>query len=76
MAHGDCPDDDALRLAWEAFCDRLRAAGANAFKDYNPANGPQRADAFRFLTQNLGQAKKRQKTLTPRAQGVKVRAKI
>ncbi len=56
MAHGDCPDDDALRLAWEAFCDRLRAAGTNAFKDYNPANGPQRADAFRFLTQNLGQA--------------------
>jgi len=56
MAQGDCPDDDALRQAWDAFCDTLRSAGTKAFKDYNPANGPQRADAFRFLTQNLGQA--------------------
>ncbi|WP_334181818.1 DUF1214 domain-containing protein [Novosphingobium sp.] len=28
----------------------------SAFKDANPANPLQRADAFRFLTQNLGQA--------------------
>lgn len=56
MAFGDCPDDEKLRAAWSAFCDRLRAAGERAFKDYNPANPLQRADAFRFLTQNLGQA--------------------
>ena len=56
MALGDCPDDDALRDAWDRFCEQLRGAGEQAFKDYNPSNGPQRADAFRFLTQNLGQA--------------------
>ncbi len=56
MAFGNCPDDEALRESWSQFCDRLRAAGELAFKDYNPANPSQRADAFRFLTQNLGQA--------------------
>ncbi len=56
MAFGDSPDDKALREAWSEFCDRLKAAGDKAFKDYNPANPLQRADAFRFLTQNLGQA--------------------
>ncbi|WP_159977426.1 MULTISPECIES: hypothetical protein [unclassified Novosphingobium] len=56
MAYGDSPDDGALRQAWERFCDDLKAAGMNAFKDANPANPLQRADAFRFLTQNLGQA--------------------
>ena len=56
MAYGDGPDDEALRAAWGRFCDRLRAAGDLAFKDHNPASGLHRADAFRFLTQNLGQA--------------------
>ncbi len=56
MAFGDCPDDAALRDAWNHFCDQLRDAGNKAFKDHNPANALQRADAFRFLTQNLGQA--------------------
>jgi hypothetical protein len=56
MAFGDCPDDDALAQAWNEFCAKLQAAGERAFKDHNPANGPQRADAFRFLTQNMGQA--------------------
>lgn len=56
MARGDYPDDDALQDAWDRFCKQLRSAGEQVFKDYNPANGPQRADAFRFLTQNLGQA--------------------
>ncbi|MCE7795461.1 DUF1214 domain-containing protein [Sphingobium sufflavum] len=56
MAFGDCPDDQPLRDAWGQFCDRLRAAGDRAFKDLNPADPMQRADAFRFLTQNLGQA--------------------
>ena len=56
MACGDGPDDEALRAAWWAFCDRLRAAGELAFKDANPASPLHRADAFRFLTQNLGQA--------------------
>lgn len=56
MAFGDDPDDEALRTAWHAVCDQLRAAGDLAFKDHNPAVALHRADAFRFLTQNLGQA--------------------
>ncbi len=56
MAFGDGADDAALDGAWNEFCDRLRAAGRQAFKDFNATSGPQRADAFRFLTQNLGQA--------------------
>ncbi|HEX7852751.1 MAG TPA: hypothetical protein VF503_03560 [Sphingobium sp.] len=56
MAYGDCPDDAALKQAWGQFCDRLKAAGEKAFKETSPADPLQRADAFRFLTQNLGQA--------------------
>lgn len=56
MAFGDGPDDAELNAAWSEFCDRLKAAGERVFKDYNPASGTHRADAFRFLTQNLGQA--------------------
>src|SRR5689334_1925668 len=56
MAFGDGGSDEALRDAWHAFCDRLREAGDLAFKDRSPASDVQRADAFRFLTQNLGQA--------------------
>ncbi|TGD72682.1 DUF1214 domain-containing protein [Mangrovimicrobium sediminis] len=56
MAFGDDPSDQGLREGWRAFCRQLEAAGEQAFKDYNPANPLQRADAFRFLTQNLGQA--------------------
>lgn len=56
MAYGDGPDDAPLREAWEQFCDRLKLAGLSAFKDANPSAPLQRADAFRFLTQNLGQA--------------------
>jgi hypothetical protein len=56
MAFGDGPDDAVLHAAWAAFCDRLKAAGERVFKDDNPASGLARADAFRFLTQNLGQA--------------------
>ncbi|HUD28612.1 MAG TPA: DUF1214 domain-containing protein [Novosphingobium sp.] len=56
MAYGDGPDDALLHATWEQFCDNLKTAGASAFKDANPANPLQRADAFRFLTQNLSQA--------------------
>jgi hypothetical protein len=56
MAFGDCGDDEALRAAWRTFCERLQAAGDQVFKDFNPPTPLQRADAFRFLTQNLGQA--------------------
>lgn len=56
MAFGDNEYDDQLRAAWHRFCDRLREAGDLAFKDTSPANPLQRADAFRYLTQNLGQA--------------------
>lgn len=33
---GDGPDDAALRTAWHAFCDQLRAAGDLSFKDQTP----------------------------------------
>ena len=56
MPYGDGPADAALSAAWEGFCDQLKQAGQSAFKAANPANPLQRADAFRFLTQNLGQA--------------------
>ncbi len=56
MALGDGVDDAALNAAWAQFCDRLKAAGERVFKDENAATGLQRADGFRFLTQNLGQA--------------------
>ena len=56
MAYGDGPDDAALKTAWDTFCEQLKHAGMSAFKDASPANPLQRADAFRFLTQNLGQA--------------------
>jgi hypothetical protein len=53
---GDGPADQALAAAWTRFCDALRTAGEQAFKPANPADPLLRADAFRFLTQNLGQA--------------------
>jgi hypothetical protein len=56
MAFGDSPDDEALRNAWREFCSRLQEAGDRVFKDVNPPTPLLRADAFRFLTQNLGQA--------------------
>ena len=56
MMFGDGPDDAELHHAWTAFCDRLEEAGAQIFKDHNPASGPHRVDGLRFLTQNLGQA--------------------
>jgi len=56
MAFGDGPADDELRAAWHRLCESLRAAGDLAFKEANPADPILRADAFRFLTQNLGQA--------------------
>ena len=56
MAFGDSPHDDALRKSWHEFCERLKVAGDLVFKDYNPRNALQRADGFRYLTQNLSQA--------------------
>ncbi len=56
MAFGDDASDKPLQEAWRAFCRQLEAAGERVFKDYNPATPLHRADAFRFLTQNLGQA--------------------
>jgi len=56
MAFGDGADDAALRSAWSEFCARLERAGDQVFKDANATSGAQRVDAFRFLTQNLGQA--------------------
>ncbi len=56
MAYGDGPADEALRDSWHRFCDQLKSAGDDVFKDANPGTRILRADAFRFLAQNLGQA--------------------
>ena len=56
MAYGDGPTDAALRKAWDLFCDRLRAAGDDSSRMPTPPRLLHRADALRFLTQNLGQA--------------------
>ena len=56
MSFGDCEADRGLRDAWRQFCRRLEKAGEDAFKSTIPAKPLHRADAFRFLTQNLGQA--------------------
>ena len=56
MTCGDTEHDAALRAAWRELCERLKDACDLAFKDTSPANPLQRADAFRYLTQNLGQA--------------------
>ena len=56
MSFGDHAGDAALRLAWQRFCRQLEEAGDESFKDFNAPNSLQRADAFRYLTQNLGQA--------------------
>lgn len=56
MAYADGPADESLRHAWRRFCAQLADAGDLAFKDANPGAPLLRADALRFLTQNLGQA--------------------
>jgi hypothetical protein len=56
MAYGDGPDDEILQSAWHDFCVQLEDAGRLVFKDVNPVIGVQRADGFRYLTQNLSQA--------------------
>jgi len=56
MTFEDGADDAALQSAWTEFCARLQSAGEQVFKDANPASGMHRVDAYRFLTQNLGQA--------------------
>jgi hypothetical protein len=56
MAYGASPHDKELKAAWTEFCERLKAAGDLVFKDINPGTALQRADGFRYLTQNLSQA--------------------
>lgn len=56
MPYGDHTEDAALRVAWKQFCRNLEEAGDRVFKEHNPATSLHRADGFRFLTQNLGQA--------------------
>lgn len=56
MAYGDSDYDEALFAQWSQFCDRLKDAGKLVFKDANPPTALHRADGFRHLTQNLGQA--------------------
>lgn len=56
MAYCDGQADHDLKAAWDRFCDNLKAAGDGVFKEANPSADIHRADGYRFLTQNLGQA--------------------
>lgn len=56
MSVGDGSSDEALRDAWQRFCELLAEAGQLAFKDSVPPDGRDRVNALRFLTRNLGQA--------------------
>jgi hypothetical protein len=56
VGYGAAPCDEPLKAAWDEFCARLKAAGDRVFKEVNPATPLQRADGFRYLTQNLSQA--------------------
>ena len=53
MAFGDSEHDDALKAAWDRYCDDLRRAGDLVFKDGAPSSGPERAEGFRFLSQAI-----------------------
>src|SRR6476659_5182560 len=56
MAFGDNPIDQPLLEAWHEFCDQVKAAGEHVFKDISGSTDGERTSAFRYLTQNLGQA--------------------
>ncbi|UXA16589.1 DUF1214 domain-containing protein [Mycobacterium sp. SMC-4] len=56
MSLGDGAADAELHCAWVAFCERLKTAGEQVFKDHNASSDLHRVDGVRFLTQNLGQA--------------------
>jgi hypothetical protein len=48
--------DAALRQAWHAFCDDLKAAGDVVFRPTAPGNPTDRATAVRLLSRNIGLA--------------------
>jgi hypothetical protein len=54
--YGQSAGDEALREGWKQFCRRLEEAGDNLFKSSIPAQPLERADAFRYMMQNLGQS--------------------
>lgn len=47
-------DDLLLAQAWADFCDKLKAAGAVAFRNNAPRNPVDRASAVRLLARNIG----------------------
>jgi hypothetical protein len=53
---GQAPGDAQLMDAWTEFCKRLEQTGRNLFKASIPPDPRVRADAFRFILQNLGQS--------------------
>lgn len=56
MGKGAYDRDLELMDAWSTFCDQVRRAGEQVFKDANGATEVERVSGFRYLTQNLGQA--------------------
>ncbi len=56
MAIGDYERDADLLEGWNAFCEQVRLAGEQVFKDDNGATEVERCSGFNYLTQNLSQA--------------------
>ncbi|HEV3112517.1 MAG TPA: hypothetical protein VGY99_18680 [Candidatus Binataceae bacterium] len=56
MAYGDTPFDDALKRAWEEFCDRLKSASAIVFRDTAPATPLDRATGIQYLSRYISKA--------------------
>jgi hypothetical protein len=53
---GDNPNDERLKVSWEAFCDELKRAGDLVFRDSTPSQDIDRAKGFRLLARNISLA--------------------
>ncbi|MBW8825213.1 MAG: hypothetical protein JF603_02515 [Acidobacteria bacterium] len=55
MGFGDTKHDEALRDAWYDYCEQLKHAGDELFRDPIKATPAIRAESFRYLTQAISQ---------------------
>src|SRR5208282_3548195 len=54
MAYGDTADDEALKRAWEEFCDRIKGASSIVFRDTAPPMD--RATGIQYLSRYISKA--------------------
>ncbi len=54
MAYGDTSDDEALKRAWEEFCDRIKGASSIVFRDTAPPMD--RATGIQYLSRYISKA--------------------